>query len=115
MAEKNVLTVVGTGVGKTLTYLLPAVLSSHPTLVLSPIKSLIDDALVRCLDLNIRSCKFTGDVPHDVRVEQIHNIEDFKIIFATPECLEDGEPLRVKVDGLAGVCQLERIVFDEFV
>ncbi len=39
-----------------LTYLLPAVLSSHPTLVLSPIKSLIDDTLVRCLDLNIRSC-----------------------------------------------------------
>ncbi len=113
MAEKNVLTVVGTGGGKTLTYLLPAVLSSHPTLVLSPIKSLIDDALVRCLDLNIRSCKFTGDVPHDVREEQIHNIEDFKIIFATPECLEDGEPLRVKVEGLAGVGQLERIVFDK--
>ncbi|CAB4021688.1 ATP-dependent DNA helicase Q-like 4A [Paramuricea clavata] len=113
MAEKNVLTVVGTGGGKTLTYLLPAVLSSHPTLVLSPIKSLIDDTLVRCLNLNIRSCKFTGDVPHDVRKEQIHNIEDFKIIFATPECLEDGEPLRVKVDGLAGVGQLERIVFDE--
>jgi superfamily II DNA helicase RecQ len=106
MAEKNVLTVVGTGGGKTLTYLLPDVLSSHPTLVLSPIKSLIDDALVRCLDLNIRSCRFTGDVPHDVKEEQIHNIEDFKIIFATPECLEDGEPLRVKVDGLAGVCQL---------
>ena len=84
MAGKNVVTVVGTGGGKTLTYLLPAVLSSRPTLVLSPIKSLIDDALVRCLNLNIRSCKFTGDVPHDVREEQIQGMESFKIIFATP-------------------------------
>ena len=113
MAGKNVLAVIGTGGGKTLTYLLPAVLSSNPTLVISPIKSLIDDALVRCLNTNILSCKFTGDVPHDVRDEQLQNIESFKIIFATPECLESGEPFRVKIDGLISVCQLERIVFDE--
>ena len=70
MAGKNVLAVIGTGGGKTLTYLVPAVLSSNPTLVISPIKSLIDDALVHCLNTNILSCKFTGDVPHDVRDEQ---------------------------------------------
>ena len=114
MAGKNVLAVIGTGGRKTLTYLLPAVLSSNPTLVISPMKSfLVDDALVCCLNTNILSCKFTGDVPHDVRDEQLQSIESFKIIFATPGCLEFGEPFRVKIDGLISVCQLERIVFDE--
>lgn len=113
MAGNNVLTVVGTGGGKTLTYLLPAVLSSNPTLVISPIKSLIDDTLVRCLNLNILSCKFTGDVPHGVKEVQLQNMESFKIIFATPECLETGESLRVKIDELIVVGKLERIVFDE--
>ena len=44
---ENVLGVLGTGSGKTLTFMLPAVLASKPTLVVSPMKSLIDDTMFR--------------------------------------------------------------------
>ena len=39
MAGESVLTVAGTGGGKSLIYLLPAVLSSKVTMVVSPLKS----------------------------------------------------------------------------
>ena len=77
-------------------YLLPAVLSSKVTMVISPLKSLIDDSLIHCLNLNISACKFTGDVPSHIRTEQVKNVSDYRVIFVTPECLEDGETLRQK-------------------
>ena len=57
MNGKNVLTILGTGGNKSLTYLLPAVISSKPTVVVSPIKSLIDDFLSS--NLNIAACKIS--------------------------------------------------------
>ena len=113
MAGENVLTVAGTGRGKSLMYLLPAVLSSKVTMVISPLKSLMDDSLIRCLNLNISACKFTGDVPLHTRTEQVNDLKNYRVIFVTPECLEDGETLRQKVDELLTLNMLEQIVFDE--
>lgn len=52
------MTVVGTGGGKSLTFLLPAVLSSKPTVVVTPVKSLIEDVQSKCYDLSISASKF---------------------------------------------------------
>ena len=112
MSKKDVMTVVGTGGGKSLTYLLPAVLSSKPTLVISPIKSLIDDILGRCQSLNISSCKFTGDITKQMHDSQLLNLQNFKIIIVTPEILHKGEFMD-KIMSFAEKSQLERIVFDE--
>ena len=112
MSKKDVMTVVGTGGGKSLTYMLPAVLSSKPTVVVSPIKSLIDDILGRCQNLNILACKFTGDVTRELYDDQLVKIAEFKIILVTPEILKDGELINT-ILSLAEKSQLERIVFDE--
>jgi superfamily II DNA helicase RecQ len=45
--------ILGTGSAKSLTFLLPAVLSSAPTFVVVPTTALIDDMLVCCQDLDI--------------------------------------------------------------
>lgn len=74
----NVLTVAGTGGGKTLMYLLPAVLASKPTLVITPIKSLVNDTLQRCIDVGMTACRFTGEVPQSIRAEQLNRLGDFK-------------------------------------
>ena len=81
MAGENVLAVAGTGGGKSLMYLFPAVLSSKVTMVISPLKSLIDDSLIRCLNLNISACKFTGDVPLHTRTEQVDDLKNYRVIF----------------------------------
>ena len=111
MSGKDVMTVVGTGGGKTLMYLLPAVISAKTTLVISPITSLIDDTLGRCHDLGISACKFTGEVPKHVRDSQLLNIETQKVVLGTPEIFT-GE-LNNTVLSMIGKNQIDRIVFDE--
>ena len=62
---------------------------------------------------NLPACKFAGDVPLHTRTEQVNYLKNYRVIFVTPECLEDGETLRQKVDELLTLNTLERIVFDE--
>ena len=97
------------GGGGILMYMLPAVLSSKPTVVVSPIKSLIDDLLLHCQHFNIPACKFMGEVPQNLQQDQLKNFSDFKLIFCAPEILEDGKPL-AKIQEQDSI---ERIVFDE--
>lgn len=109
LAGKDVLTVVGTGGGKTLMFLLPAIISEDVTLVVSPIKSLIEDTAKRCHNLDISICKFTGDVPMEIQKTQLENIGNYKIIIATPEMLQEGMLLYQAITDM----HLARIVFDE--
>ena len=109
LAGQSVLTVVGTGGGKTLMFLLPAIISDKLTLVVSPIKSLIDDTVLRCQNLGISACKFTGEVPHEIQRMQVEHIEQYCIVVATPEMLEKGTLLHQAIPSL----DLGRIVFDE--
>jgi ATP-dependent DNA helicase RecQ len=101
--------VVGTGGGKTLMFLLPAILCDKLSLVVSPIKSLIDDAVLRCQNLGISACKFTGDVPNEVQIYQVECIQQYRVIVATPEMLQEGMLLNQVIAGF----DLGRIVFDE--
>lgn len=107
LSGKNVIGISGTGSGKSLTSMLPAVLGIHPTVVVMPTKSLIDDILMRCLDLNITSCKFTGTVSKEIQRVQLENFNSFKLIFTTPEMIE-GDFL-AKIEN----SNLERVDFDE--
>ena len=108
MDKKNVLGVLGTGGGKSLTFLLPAVLADKPTIVVVPTLSLINDLLSRCLALDIAACKITGEVPCDVQNSYLEELTKFKVIFLTPEMLANKNIL----DKITKV-GLERIVFDE--
>jgi ATP-dependent DNA helicase RecQ len=112
MKGEDVMTVVGTGGGKTLMYLLPAVISSKITLVVSPTLSLIDDMLGRCHNLGISACKFTGEVPKELQYSQQLNIKQFKIVLGTPELLMEGE-FNSTVMSMIEKKEIERIVFDE--
>lgn len=48
-------------------------------------------------------------MPQNLQQDQLKNFSDFKLIFCTPEILEDGEPL-AKIQEQDSI---ERIVFDE--
>lgn len=60
MARKNVLAILSTGGGKGLTFMLPAVISSRPTVVISPIRCLIEDLRDPATNLGLKSSIFFG-------------------------------------------------------
>ena len=105
LSGKNMLGILGTG--KSLTFLLPAVLSSTPTFVVAPTTALIDDMLVRCQDLNIVSCKFTGSTTKEHQKSQLENFGSHKVIFASPEMVEGDLMDKIKSS------KVEQIVFDK--
>jgi superfamily II DNA helicase RecQ len=72
-------------------YLLPAVISSNITLVVSLTLSLIDDMLGRFHNLGTSACRFTGQVPKELQYSQQWNIKQFNIVLGTPEMLKEGE------------------------
>lgn len=111
MSGKTVLSIMGTGGGKSLTFMLPAALAKRPTVVVSPTRSLIDDLMARSTSLGIKSCKFLGEMDGDVLHQQLSELRSFQLIYTTPECLD--------LHLLEDLCLLdsqngiERFVFDE--
>lgn len=105
---KNVLGVLGTGGGKSLTFMLPAVLADNPTIVVIPTLSLIDDLLRRSFALGITACKISGDIPDNARDSSLRELNTFKLIFCTPEMF-----VNKNISDKFKNNNIERIVFDE--
>ena len=90
-------------------FLLPVTIFDKLSLVVSPIKSLIDDTLLRCQNLEISACKFSGEVPHEIQKMQVQKIQQYRVVVATPEMLEKSMLLCQAIASM----NLGRIVFDE--
>ena len=109
MSGKNVLAIIGTGGGKSLTFMLPAILATKPTLVVSPTRSLIEDLLSRSENNGIKSCMFLGGMDTEVLQHQKQTFKQYNLVYATPEALEQH-----LLEGLTeGDLSVERVVFDE--
>jgi RecQ family ATP-dependent DNA helicase len=98
-----IVAVMGTGVGKTLLFQLPAKsMSSGTTVVISPLVSLQDHMVERCQQAGISCIKW------DPR--QCHSPS--QIVIVTPESAVS-KTFGTFLDRLQGLHQLDRVVFDE--
>ena len=59
MAKKNVIALIPTGGGKSLTYQIPAFIKKGLTVVIMPLISLIQDALENMLEKGIPACSLS--------------------------------------------------------
>ena len=101
--QSPIIAVIGTGVGKTLLFQLPAKsMSSGTTIVISPLVSLQDHMVERCQQAGISCVKW------DPR--QCHSPS--QIVIVTPESAVS-KTFGTFLDRLQGLHLLERFVFDE--
>lgn len=91
MSGKDVMGLIPTGGGKSLTFQIPALLKKGVTFVIMPLKSLIMDQCQFCefhkipfFDLSSNNKKICSQTKFHDALQRISNLE-FKIVFCTPE------------------------------
>ncbi len=102
--------ILPTGAGKSLCFMLPALLLAGPTLVIFPLLSLISDQLRRCVDAGIGAAALTGGQNAAERRNIFNGIVkgSIKIVLTNPETALSPQVLPM----LAKSCFMH-IVFDE--
>lgn len=115
LAGKDVFVLMPTGGGKSLCYQLPAVLSPGVTVVVTPLVSLIQDQVFHLTNLGISAkllasydrSKDGGDTMSEVMRGNV------KVLFLTPEKLEQSASSRGMLENLYREKRLSRVVIDE--
>lgn len=125
MDRRDIVCVMPTGGGKSLTYQLPALLQPGCTLVISPLISLITDQILHLHESGIQAAKLTGGTSKDESREIIQRLmalagrkvvskeEEIKLCYVTPEKIAKSKSFVSLFQKLNAAGQLARIIIDE--
>lgn len=94
LAGKNVLLVAPTGIGKSICYQLPGLLSGGSSLVISPLKALMKNQVESLWSKMIPTTYINSDLREDEKAKRYEFIREglYKFIFATPERFDSKDP-----------------------
>ncbi|KAJ7492759.1 ATP-dependent DNA helicase [Mycena latifolia] len=125
MDGRDIVCVMPTGGGKSLTYQLPALLNPGCTLVVSPLIALITDQIMHLREAGVEAVKLTGGTPKP-ESRDIHNRllamannrrppqeKEIKLCYVTPEKIAKSKSFVAMLQKLVDGGQLARIVIDE--
>ncbi|KAF8873216.1 P-loop containing nucleoside triphosphate hydrolase protein [Mucidula mucida] len=124
MDSRDIVCVMPTGGGKSLTYQLPAIMGSGCTLVVSPLISLISDQLLHLHKAGVEAVKITGSTTkeenkritsnlHNMALGKSQNVRPIRLCYVTPEKISKSKTFQSLLQKLADNNKLDRIVIDE--
>ncbi|GBM03053.1 Werner syndrome ATP-dependent helicase, partial [Araneus ventricosus] len=113
--QKDVCAVMATGYGKSLCYQYPGVFSDKPTVVISPLISLMEDQVMSLSVANIGACYLGSSQTQMGKVKEDLLKGKYKVVYMTPEFAEGAELLLKnldnKVEALHLFCSLSARTF----
>ncbi|KAH9932324.1 P-loop containing nucleoside triphosphate hydrolase protein [Fomitopsis serialis] len=124
LARMDIACVMPTGGGKSLTYQLPALMTSGCTVVVSPLIALMTDQILHLLEAGVNAVMLTGATPKEEarRIKQ-HMLDmasgrcaredEIKLCYVTPEKLSNNKALVADLHKLYNTDKLARFVIDE--
>nr|GAT44070.1 ATP-dependent DNA helicase [Mycena chlorophos] len=121
---RDIVCVMPTGGGKSLTYQLPALLSPGVTLVISPLLALITDQVLHLAEAGIAAVKLTGGTSkaesRDIHnrllamaTGRLGNEKEIKLCYVTPEKIAKSKSFLSMLQKVVNGGKLSRIVIDE--
>ncbi|KAH9019603.1 P-loop containing nucleoside triphosphate hydrolase protein [Lactarius deliciosus] len=124
MDGRDIICIMPTGGGKSLTYQLPATLMPGCTLVVSPLVALIKDQTLHLQERRIECLTFTAKMPQAKITEGYDRLratvkgrdpteKEVKLCYVTPERLAKSNGFRSIVKAMVAANKLARIVIDE--
>lgn len=126
MDGRDIVCVMPTGGGKSLTYQLPALLTPGCTLVVSPLISLMTDQILHLKESGVEAVMLTGGTPRALLNEiqqrltsmassRVHGHQgrDIKLCYVTPEKIAKSKTFMSLLRKLVEGGKLARIVIDE--
>lgn len=116
MQNKDLLTVMPTGSGKSLCYWIPGILSKGVTVVITPLIALLNDQVTKLINLNIPVCFVTSSMHPNERELVFHELTKvdtkYKFFYATPEFVLSHQA-KVCFEAMVENDTLRRFVVDE--
>ena len=117
LSKRDTLVLMPTGGGKSLVYMLPALVQKGFTLVVSPLISLMHDQVTQLRAVGVRAELLCQNTDKEL-VKQIHdNIctpsSDLKLLYVTPERVVKSKTLISKMEKSDKIGLLQRFVVDE--
>lgn len=121
MDGRDIICIMPTGAGKSLTYQLPATLTPGCTLVISPLVSLMRDQLLHLQENDIEGLMFTASMSNAERADAYNrltatassNRKEVKICYVTPERIGKSKKFDSILATMVAAKKLARIVIDE--
>ena len=117
LSGKNVFISLPTSGGESLLYMLPSVISNDLTVVIVPLKSLIEDQFSRCLDLGLPAAILHGDVSYcdreKIYAELRQSNSEIRLLYTTAEFLSNTPSLKQLFVKLHETNSLRQFVVDE--
>ncbi len=117
LSRKNVFVSLPTSGGKSLLYMLPSIVSSSLTVVVVPLKSLIEDQFARCQGLGLPAAILHGDVSYCDREKVFAELKqpnsEIRLLYITAEFLSNTPSLMELLAQLNAANSLRQFVVDE--
>ncbi|KZV73855.1 ATP-dependent DNA helicase [Peniophora sp. CONT] len=124
MAGRDIICIMPTGGGKSLTYQLPALLQPGCTLVISPLLALIADQIMHLREKNVQAEMLTGSATTAKKNEVKQRLicattgapdarGELKLLYVTPEKVSKSKQFFAQLTQLAEAGKLARVVIDE--